>query len=246
LGRHVRSGALDELTLTTNGAMLFRHARGLAEAGVRRINVSLDTLDPHKFRAITRWGTFAKVAEGIEVARDAGLAIKINAVALKGVNDDEFHHMVDWCGQRGYDLTFIELMPLGGGAAGGWYLPLSAVRAELEMRWTLDDSEHRTGGPARYATVRETGRRIGFITPLTHSFCAGCNRVRLTCTGQLHLCLGREDAADLRAPLRLDHDDGRLIEAVRAALQRKPRGHGFAEGQSGASPIRRSMSATGG
>nr|WP_084536846.1 GTP 3',8-cyclase MoaA [Azospirillum halopraeferens] len=246
LGRHLTSGALDELTLTTNGAMLFKHAAGLADAGVRRLNVSLDTLDPHKFRAITRWGKLAKVLEGVRAAADAGLRIKINAVALKGVNDDEIHDMVAWCGGHGFDLTFIELMPFGGLADEGRFLPLQQVRSELETRWTLEDTDHCTGGPAHYARVRETGCRIGFITPLTHGFCESCNRVRLTCTGRLHLCLGREDGADLRTPLRLSDDDGPLIDALRAAIRRKPGGHDFAIGRSSAVPITRSMSATGG
>ncbi|WP_247878277.1 GTP 3',8-cyclase MoaA [Azospirillum sp. TSO22-1] len=246
LGRHLRSGALDELTLTTNGSMLFKHAAGLAEAGVKRVNVSLDTLDPHKFRAITRWGRLDKVLGGIDAAVDAGLRIKINAVALRGVNDDEVHRMVEWCGERGFDLTFIEVMPLGGAPCSEQYLPLSRVRSELEMRWTLEDTDHRTGGPARYVRVTETGGRIGFITPLTHSFCESCNRVRLTCTGMLCLCLGREDAADLRTPLR-QGDDERLEEAVRDAVARKPAGHDFAPGRAGrhAAPQRR-MSVTGG
>ncbi|WP_448189450.1 GTP 3',8-cyclase MoaA [Azospirillum sp. sgz301742] len=243
LGRHVTSGALDELTLTTNGAMLFKHAEGLAEAGVRRINVSLDTLDPHKFQAITRWGKLPKVVEGIQAASDAGLAIKINAVALKGVNDDEFHRMVEWCGERGYDLTFIEVMPLGGVPRSGQYMPLTQVRSELETRWTLEDTDHRTGGPARYARVKETGRRVGFITPLTHSFCESCNRVRLTCTGTLYLCLGQEESADLRTPLRTSDDDEALAGAVRAAVLRKPKGHAFAEQPAART---RRMSLTGG
>ncbi|HYG90079.1 MAG TPA: GTP 3',8-cyclase MoaA [Azospirillum sp.] len=246
LGRHVTSGALDELTLTTNGSMLFKYAEGLVEAGVRRINVSLDTLDPHKFQAITRWGKLPKVVEGIQAAKDAGLAVKINAVALKGVNDDEFHRMVEWCGERGFDLTFIEVMPLGDlGEVSrlDQYIPLTQVRAELETRWTLEDTDYRTGGPARYVRVKETGRRIGFITPLTHSFCESCNRVRLTCTGMLYLCLGQEDAADLRTPLRTSDDDAALVDAVRAAVRRKPKGHAFAD-QPAAVP--RGMSVTGG
>ncbi|MGQ9370879.1 GTP 3',8-cyclase MoaA [Azospirillum sp. ST 5-10] len=244
LGRHLRSGALDELTLTTNGAMLFKHAGGLAEAGVRRINVSLDTLDPHKFAAITRWGKLDKVLEGLEAARGAGLAVKINTVALKGVNDDEVHRLVAWCGERGFDLTFIEVMPLGGSGRHDQYLPLGQVRRTLAARWTLEDSDHRSGGPARYVTVAETGRRVGFITPLTHSFCEACNRVRLTCTGALCLCLGQDGAADLRTPLRAGGDDGALAEAVRAAVRRKPRGHDFAVGRAAA--VRRSIHVTGG
>ena len=247
LGRHLRTGALDELTLTTNGSMLFKHAAGLAEAGVRRINISFDTLDPYKFQAISRRDKFDRIIDGIEAARNAGLAVKINCVALKGVNDDEFHRMVEWCGERGFDLTFIEVMPLGGIDRSDHYLPLTQVRSALATRWTLEDTDHRTGGPARYARVKETGCRIGFITPLTHGFCEGCNRVRLTCTGMLCTCLGHEDAADLRTPLRLGgdgRDDGRLVEAIRAALLRKPKGHDFVTDRP--SPVRRAMSATGG
>ncbi|WP_431856956.1 GTP 3',8-cyclase MoaA [Azospirillum sp.] len=250
LGRHVRSGALDELTLTTNGSMLFKHAAGLVDAGVKRINVSLDTLDPHKFQVITRWGKLAKVVEGIQAAKDAGLHIKINTVALKGVNDDEFHTMIEWCGERGFDLTFIEVMPLGdlGDVSRlDQHIPLTRVRAELETRWTLEDTDHRTGGPARYVRVKETGRRVGFITPLTHNFCESCNRVRLTCTGTLCLCLGQEDAADLRTPLRLSDDDGLLIDAVRAAVRRKPKGHDFIiDRNRHGTAVSRQMSATGG
>ncbi len=189
LGRHLESGDLDELTLTTNGSQLARYAEDLRAAGVRRINVSLDTLDAAKFTAITRWGRFDQVMEGIAAAKRAGLAIKINTVALRGVNDDEFHRLVEWCGGEGFDLTFIEVMPMGeigGEARLDQYLPLSMVRAELQRRWTLDESDHRTGGPARYFTVRETGGRVGMITPLTHNFCESCNRVRLTCTGTLY------------------------------------------------------------
>ncbi|HEY0837169.1 MAG TPA: GTP 3',8-cyclase MoaA [Azospirillum sp.] len=250
LGRHVKSGDLDELTLTTNGSMLFKYAEGLVEAGVKRINVSLDTLDPHKFQAITRWGKFDKVLGGLEAARAAGLRIKINAVALKGVNDDEFHRMVEWCGAHDCDLTFIEVMPmgeLGGDTRLDQYLPLSMVRAELETRWTLEDSDYRTGGPARYVRVAETGKRIGFITPLTHNFCESCNRVRLTCTGTLFMCLGQEDAADLRRPLRLSDDDAVVEEAIRDAIRHKPKGHDFIiDRPHKTAPISRHMSVTGG
>ncbi len=250
LGRHVASGALDELTLTTNGSMLFKYAQGLVEAGVKRINVSLDTLDAHKFQAITRWGKLGKVVEGIQAAKDAGLRIKINTVALKGVNDDEFHTMVEWCGERGFDLTFIEVMPLGdlGDVSRlDQYLPLSQVRADLEKRWTLEESDYRTGGPARYVRVKETGGRIGFITPMTHNFCESCNRVRLTCTGTLYMCLGQEDAADLRTPLRMSDDDGLLVDAVRAAIRHKPKGHDFIIDRQHHDPaVHRHMSVTGG
>jgi cyclic pyranopterin phosphate synthase len=250
LGRHIRSGDLDELTLTTNGTMLSKYAGLLAEAGVRRINVSLDTLDPHKFQAITRWGNLPKVMNGLQAATEAGLKVKINCVALKGVNDDEFHKMVAWCGEQGFDLTFIEVMPMGeigDSARLDQYLPLSMVRAELQKRWTLDEIDYRTGGPARYVKVRETGHRIGFITPLTHNFCESCNRVRLTCTGTLYMCLGQEDAADLRTPLRMSDDDELLIQAVREAITRKPKGHDFIIDRRHSGPaVPRHMSVTGG
>src|SRR6516165_2287063 len=200
LARHLQSGALDELTLTTNGSQLQKYAQDLASVGVKRINVSLDTLDSDKFRAITRWGDLRKVLDGIEAARAAGLAVKINAVALKGVNEDEFVDLIEWAHGLGMDLTLIEVMPLGDVGAGrlDQYLPLSMVRARLAERFTFDEIDYRTGGPARYVRVAETGGRLGFITPLTHNFCESCNRVRITCTGTLYMCLGQEDAADLR------------------------------------------------
>ena len=250
LGRHLDSGALDELTLTTNGSQLGRHADELKAAGMRRINVSLDTLDPAKFTAITRWGKLDKVMAGLDAAKRAGLAIKINAVALKGVNDDEFDRMIAWCGDQGLDLTFIEVMPmgeLGAGARLEQYLPLSLVRAQLQRRWTLDESDYRSGGPARYYTVRETGRRLGMITPLTHNFCESCNRVRLTCTGTLFMCLGQEDAADLRRPLRLSESDEPLDMAIAEAISRKPKGHDFIIDRRHQRPaVSRHMSVTGG
>ena len=250
LGRHLETGALDELTLTTNGSQLGRYADELKSAGVRRVNVSLDTLDPAKFTAITRWGKLDKVMAGLDAARHAGLAIKINAVALKGINDDELDHMVQWCGEQGFDLTFIEVMPmgeLGTGARLEQYLPLSLVRADLQRRWTLDESDYRTGGPARYYTVRETGGRLGMITPLTHNFCESCNRVRLTCTGTLFMCLGQEDAADLRAPLRLSENDEPLEMAIAEAISRKPKGHDFIIDRRHQRPaVSRHMSVTGG
>jgi cyclic pyranopterin phosphate synthase len=250
LGRHLKTGALDELTLTTNGTQLAKHAGALAAAGVRRINVSLDTLNPDKFRAITRWGDFARVQAGLDAAKAAGLEIKINAVALKGVNDDEFDRMVAWAGEQGFDLTFIEVMPLGeigGEARLDQYLPLSLVRARLEQSWTLTETGYRTGGPARYVTVAETGRRLGFITPLTHNFCESCNRVRVTCTGTLYMCLGQEDAADLRAPLRASDDDAVLDAAIREAIARKPKGHDFIIDRRHTAPaVGRHMSVTGG
>ena len=250
LGRHLESGALDELTLTTNGSQLAKYARELVEIGVRRVNVSLDTLDPEKFQKITRWGRFDQVMEGIAAAKDAGLGVKINAVALKGVNDNELHDMVRWCGAGGYDLTFIEVMPMGdigGEMRFDQYLPLSTVRAELQKQWTLKESSFDSGGPARYVEVAETGRKIGFITPLTHNFCESCNRVRLTCTGTLYMCLGQEDAADLRAPLRASDDDDLLIAAINEAIGRKPKGHDFIIDRRNTGPaVGRHMSVTGG
>jgi cyclic pyranopterin phosphate synthase len=250
LGRHLDSGSLKELTLTTNGSQLERYATELYAAGVRRINVSIDTLDPHKFEAITRWGKLDKVLAGLKAAREAGLAIKINCVALKGVNDDEFDRLVSWCGDEGFDLTFIEVMPMGdigGETRLDQYLPLSLVRSGLAERWTLNEIDYNTGGPARYVEVRETGRRIGFITPLTHNFCESCNRVRLTCTGTLFMCLGQEDAADLRTPVRMSDDDGLLIDRIREAIGRKPKGHDFIiDRRHKAAPVPRHMSVTGG
>jgi cyclic pyranopterin phosphate synthase len=251
MSRHLESGALRELTLTTNGSQLRRFAAELADCGVQRVNVSLDTLDPAKFRAITRWGRFEQVMDGIDAAVEAGLRVKINAVALKGVNDGEIHDMVAWCGARGHDLTFIEVMPmgdLGNEDRLDQYYSLRQLRAELEARWTLADTPERTGGPARYVRVAETGGRVGFITPLTHNFCESCNRVRLTCTGQLYMCLGQEDDADLRTPLRVHPgDDGPLVAAIRAAIARKPKGHDFDYSrQTVAGQVSRHMSHTGG
>jgi cyclic pyranopterin phosphate synthase len=251
LSRHLASGALEELTLTTNGSQLGRYAQELRACGVRRVNVSLDTLDPEKFLAITRWGKFDRVMEGIAAARAAGLAVKINMVALKGVNDDELDRMVAWCGEMGHDLTIIEVMPMGdigGEARLDQYLPLSVVRARLLKRWTLTELDYRTGGPARYVRVEETGGRLGFITPLTHNFCESCNRVRLTCTGTLYMCLGQEDAADLRTPLRLSPtDDAPLHAAIAEAISRKPKGHDFIIDRRHTAPaVARHMSVTGG
>jgi GTP 3',8-cyclase len=250
LGRHLETGALDELTLTTNGSQLARYAQELKAAGVRRVNVSIDTLDPRKFAAITRWGKLARVLEGVAAAKDAGLLIKINAVALKGVNDDELDRLIGWCGEQGFDLTLIEVMPMGeigGDARLDQYLPLSMVRAQLMRRWTLEETDYRTGGPARYYVVRETGRRLGMITPLTHNFCESCNRVRLTCTGTLFMCLGQVDAADLRAPLRASESDAPLEAAIAAAIARKPKGHDFIIDRRHRAPaLARHMSVTGG
>jgi len=245
LGRRLGHG-LEELTLTTNGTQLARHAESLARAGIKRINVSLDTLDAARFARLTRWGRIETVFAGIFAARDAGLAIKINAVALQGENEDEFDDMLAWCGRHGFDLCLIETMPMGetGSLRADQYLPLSLVRTRLARRWTLDDSAHRTGGPARYVTVRETGQRLGFITPMTHNFCEDCNRVRLTVTGTLFMCLGQEDAADLRTPLR---NGGDIQLAIREAIARKPKGHDFVIDRRRTAPaVARHMSVTGG
>jgi cyclic pyranopterin phosphate synthase len=250
LGRHLGTGALDELTLTTNGSQLARYADELREAGVRRVNVSVDTLDAEKFTAITRRGRLDQVLDGLAAAKRAGLAVKINTVALRGVNEDELDDLVAWCGDEGFDLVIIEVMPMGD--IGGenrldQYLPLSVVRAHLQRRWTLDETDYRTGGPARYLTVRETGRRLGFITPLTHNFCESCNRVRLTCTGTLYMCLGQEDAADLRTPLRQSEGDEAVEAAIREAIARKPKGHDFIIDRRHNRPsVSRHMSVTGG
>ena len=249
LSRHLISGALDELTLTTNGSQLARHAAELADCGVRRINVSIDTLDRERFKRVTRWGDLGRVMEGLEAARRAGLAIKINAVALRGVNEHEIPHMLEWCGEQGFDLTLIETMPLGeiGEDRTDQYLPLSHVRRELSERFTLTDIPYKTGGPARYVEVAETGGRLGFITPLTHNFCESCNRVRVTCTGTLYMCLGQEDAADLRAPLRASEGDEALHAAIDEAIGRKPKGHDFIiERRGEAAAVGRHMSVTGG
>jgi cyclic pyranopterin phosphate synthase len=249
LSRHLRSGALDELTLTTNGSQLTRYAAELKACGVERINVSLDTLDPDKFRAITRWGELDKVLAGIDAAQAAGLKVKINAVALKGVNEDELAGLVSWAHGRGMDLTIIEVMPLGdiGEDRLAQYLPLSMVRSRLMETFTLEDIDYRTGGPARYVQVKETGGRLGFITPLTHNFCESCNRVRVTCTGTLYMCLGQEDAADLRSPLRASESNDRLYQAIDEAITRKPKGHDFVIDRRHKRPaLSRHMSVTGG
>ena len=249
LSRHLESGALDELTVTTNGSQLARFAGDLAACGVRRINVSLDTLDPAKFRQITRWGDLGRVMAGLDAAQAAGLKVKINAVALKGVNDDEIPHLLDWAHGRGMGLTLIEVMPLGEIETQrvDQYLPLSVVRARLMDRYTLEDTPERTGGPARYVRVKETGGTLGFITPMTHNFCESCNRVRLTCTGQLYMCLGQEDSADLRAPLRASEGNGRLSAAIEEAITRKPKGHDFIIDRRRNRPaVGRHMSVTGG
>lgn len=249
LSRHLKTGALEEMTLTTNGSQLPKYAQALADCGVRRINVSLDTLDPQTFRGITRWGDFANVMQGIEAAEKAGLKVKINAVALKGVNEHEITDLVRFAHGRGADLTLIETMPLGDidGDRTDQYLPLSIVRARLMDTFTLRDIPYRTGGPARYVEVEETGGRLGFITPMTHNFCESCNRVRLTCTGTLYMCLGQEDAADLRAPLRASPDSARLQAAIDEAISRKPKGHDFVIDRRSKRPaVQRHMSVTGG
>jgi cyclic pyranopterin phosphate synthase len=248
LSRHLDTGALDELTLTTNGSQLARHAAELSDCGVRRINVSLDTLDPDKFRAITRWGDLDKVMAGIDAAQAAGLKVKINAVALKGVNEDELAPMIEWAHGRGMDLTVIEVMPLGDIGEGriDQYLPLSMVRARLAERFTLTDIGHSTGGPARYVSVKETGGRLGFITPMTHNFCESCNRVRITCTGTLYMCLGQEGAVDLRKPLRASESDQALYTAIDEAIVHKPKGHDFIIDRHNRPSVSRHMSVTGG
>lgn len=249
LSRHLVSGALEELTLTTNGSQLAKYAHELADCGVKRVNVSIDTLDRDKFAKITRWGQLGKVMEGLEAARKAGLAVKINAVALKEVNEFEIEDMMRWAHGEGFDLTFIETMPLGEIEEDrtDQYLPLSLVRRRLAEKFTLEDIPYKTGGPARYVEVAETGGRIGFITPLTHNFCESCNRVRVTCTGTLFMCLGQEDAADLRAPLRASEGNELLSDAIDEAIGRKPKGHDFVIERKGEGPaVGRHMSVTGG
>jgi len=249
LSRHLASEQLDELTLTTNGSQLAKYAKELKAHGLRRINVSLDTLDADKFRAITRWGSLPDVLAGIDAAQAAGIKIKINAVALKGVNEDEFLQLIEWAHGRGMDLTLIEVMPLGEIGEGrlDQYLPLSLVRARLSERYRLDDIDYRTGGPARYVRVAETGGQLGFITPLTHNFCESCNRVRVTCTGTLYMCLGQEDAADLRKPLRASESNDLLFAAIDEAISRKPKGHDFIIDRRHQRPaLARHMSVTGG
>ena len=251
MARHLESGALDELTLTTNGSQLARFADDLAAAGVRRVNISLDTLDEEKFARVTRWGRLEQVLKGIDAAQTAGLRVKINAVALKGFNEDELFSLANWCAERDMDLTWIEVMPMGDMGDTdriGQYWALRDVRARLAENYTLVDLAERSGGPARYVRLEETGQKIGFITPLSHNFCESCNRVRLTCTGELFMCLGQEDRADLRTALR-DHpdDDAPLIEAIHRAIARKPKGHDFDYSrQNVAGQMSRHMSHTGG
>ncbi|MCT8328518.1 GTP 3',8-cyclase MoaA [Albidovulum sediminis] len=250
ISRHLDSGALKELTLTTNGSQLAKFAGDLAACGIRRVNVSLDTLDPAKFAEITRWGRLPQVLEGIEAARAAGLRVKINTVALKGFNEDELFPLLDWCAKEDHDLTFIEVMPMGEMGEElrlDQYWPLKDLRARLAERFTLTDLAERSGGPARYVRIEETGQKVGFITPLTHNFCESCNRVRVTCTGELYMCLGQEDMADLRAPLRASPGDEALEQAIRAAIARKPKGHDFDYSrQTVRGQVSRHMSHTGG
>lgn len=249
LSRHLDAGALEELTLTTNGSQLKKYAQDLKACGVERVNVSIDSLNPDKFKAITRWGDLSTVLEGLRAAEQAGLKVKINTVALKGFNEDEIDELLQYCHGNGYDLTLIETMPLGDieGDRTDQYLPLSTVRERLRDRWTLEDIAYKTGGPARYVEVQETGGRLGFITPLTHNFCESCNRVRLTCTGTLYMCLGQDDAADLRQPLRASSNNTLLHTAIDEAIGRKPKGHDFIIDRRDQKPaLSRHMSVTGG
>ncbi|MEQ8734811.1 MAG: GTP 3',8-cyclase MoaA [Rhodospirillaceae bacterium] len=249
LGRHLKSGDLEELTLTTNGTRLAEFADQLVDAGMKRINVSLDTLDPDRFKKVTRWGDLSKVLAGLDAAKKAGLAVKINTVAMRNFNDQDIDRMVEWCGEQGFDLTFIETMPMGDidEDRTAQYMPLSLVRANLLKSWTLDETDYKTGGPARYTVCRETGQRVGFITPMTHNFCESCNRVRLTCTGTLYMCLGQDDAADLRTPLRQSESNEPLIATIHEAIERKPKGHDFIIDRRHNRPaVSRHMSVTGG
>jgi cyclic pyranopterin phosphate synthase len=249
IGRHLQTGSLKELTLTTNGSQLARFAPELADCGVKRVNVSVDTLDAEKFRRITRWGELSKVIAGIDAAQKAGLKIKINVVALRGVNEEEIPELISWAHGRAMDMTLIETMPMGDVDADRTeqYLPLSLVKAQLAKHFTMDSLDDRTGGPARYVRVRETGGRLGFITPLSHNFCESCNRVRLTCTGMLYMCLGQDDSADLRAPLRASSDDAVIDAAIDEAIGRKPKGHDFIIDRRHNRPaVARQMSLTGG
>ncbi|WP_349360424.1 GTP 3',8-cyclase MoaA [Stappia sp.] len=249
LSRHLDSGKLEELTITTNGSQLARFADELAECGVRRLNVSMDTMDAAKFKTITRWGDLGKVMDGLRAATEAGLSIKINMVALKGVNEHEIVPMMRWCHDNGYDLTLIETMPLGeiDEDRTDQYLPLSLVRARIAEDFTLTDIPYKTGGPARYVEVKETGGRLGFITPMTHNFCESCNRVRVTCTGMLYMCLGQDDSADLRAALRASESNDLLYDAIDEAIGRKPKGHDFIIDRRTRQPaVSRHMSVTGG
>ena len=249
LGSYLDTGTLEELTLTTNGSLLSKYASELIDSGIRRINVSLDSLREERFASVTRWGKLSDVLQGLEEAKKVGLEIKINAVALKGFNEDELDNMLEWCGKQGFDLTFIETMPMGeiDQQRTDQYLPLTLVREKLARTWTLDEIDYKTGGPARYVFIRETGKRLGFITPLSHNFCEGCNRVRLTCTGKLYMCLGQDDWADLKAPIRQDQTDKTIMSAIDEAIGRKPKGHDFIIDRTQTGPaVERHMSVTGG
>ena len=250
LSRHLISGKLEELTLTTNGSQLSKYAQQLADHGVKRLNVSIDTLDREKFKKITRWGDLDQVLAGLNAAKSAGLNIKINTVALNGTNNDELKDMLTWAGNNGYDMTIIEVMPMGDIGSEtriDQYLPLTAVRNDLSKHFTLEDIDYRTGGPARYTRIKETGGKLGFITPLTHNFCESCNRVRVTCTGTLYMCLGQDDDADLKTPLRESEGDEAIITAIREAILRKPKGHDFIiDRNTAVEPVIRHMSVTGG
>ena len=248
LGAHVASGQLEELTLTTNGTQLSHHAQGLAQAGIRRINVSLDSLDPALFHQITRRGELAPVLAGIRAAKAAGLAVKINTVVMGGVNDQEIDRLIAWCGEEGHDLSLIEAMPLGAFSTGPAFqpLPLSVLRGRLAQRWSFAATDYSSGGPARYVNILQTGRRLGFITPLSHGFCESCNRVRVSCTGRLFLCLGHETGTDLRQPLRASASDEPLREAIRQAIGHKPEGHDFVARRANRQPLARTMNHTGG
>jgi len=249
LGKHVKTGELKELTLTTNGSQLAKYAHELVDCGVKRINVSLDSLNPEKFHSITRWGKLSDVINGLETAKQAGLEIKINAVALKNFNEDEVDAMITWCGEQNFDLTFIETMPMGevDEDRTDRYLPISILKDKIRQTWTLEETNHKTGGPATYSHIKETGKRIGFITPLTHNFCESCNRVRLTCTGKLFMCLGQDDEKDLLTPIRMSESDELLMSAIDEAIGRKPKGHDFIIDRVGAAPaVSRHMSVTGG
>ena len=248
LGKKLGQG-LEELTLTTNGSQLDRYAKDLFDNGVRRINVSLDSLEKNKFKKITRNGDLDKVINGIMVAKKAGLKIKINTVALKGINDNEILNLVNWCGENKFSLTFIEVMPMGeiGEKRADQYMPLTEVKSLIQTKYSLTEDSLRTGGPARYVHCHETDQKIGFITPHTHNFCELCNRVRITCTGEMYMCLGQQDKADLKTPLRKSENNQALKDVIREAISRKPKGHDFIIDRIGATPVvARHMSVTGG
>jgi cyclic pyranopterin phosphate synthase len=249
LGSYKKNKQLEELTMTTNGELLKKFSSQIYDSGIRRINVSLDTLNAKKFSAITRGANLNKILAGIAEAKACNLRIKINMVALKGVNDDDFDEMIRWCGESGFDLTLIEVMPMGEMPDGrvNQYLPLSIVRSELEKKWTLQETNYKTPGPARYTTIKETGQRLGFITPMTHNFCESCNRIRVTCTGQLYMCLGRNNSMDLRRVIRKSDDPKVLTKAILSAMRKKPKGHDFVINRRENDPaVLRHMNVTGG